>query len=306
MSVLQSEVQSEVPSIQGVVAAPAKPERSSSQIRQLIKKFSKHKLAVAGLVFTLLLILVGLFGFWLSPYDPAKISGDFGAAPSSEHWLGTDQLGRDVLSRLISAAQVSMLVGFATVALYVVVGTIIGLLSAYYGGWLDMMFMRVTDVVMAFPFMMVILVVVSVVGPSIWTLVIVLALFSWPSVARLVRGSVLSLKQSDYVKAAVTLGLNTPRIIFRHILPNAIAPIIVNATFGVAAAILTESGLSFLGMGVQPPLASWGNMLSDAQSITILSEKPWLWVPPGLMILLTVLSINFVGDGLRDALDPKQ
>jgi peptide/nickel transport system permease protein len=154
--------------------------------------------------------------------------------------------------------------------------------------------------------MMVILVVVSVLGPTLWTLVIVLALFSWPAIARLVRGSVLTLKQMDYVKAGVSLGLSTPRIVFRHILPNAIAPIIVNATFGVAAAIMAESGLSFLGMGVQPPTASWGNMLTDAQSISVMTDQPWLWLPPGIMILVIVLAINFVGDGLRDAFDPKQ
>jgi peptide/nickel transport system permease protein len=291
---------------EGAVMLPSITAKKDSQLRQLIRKFTRHKLAVIGLFFTVLLLLIGLFAPLLAPYDPAKVTGDFGAAPSAEHWLGTDQLGRDVLSRLISATQVSLLVGFATVALYVLFGTVMGLLSAYYGGWFDMLLMRITDVVMAFPFMMVILVVVSVVGPSLWTLVIVLALFSWPSVARLVRGSVLSLKQVDYVKAAVSLGLSTPRIILWHILPNALAPIIVNATFGVAASILTESGLSFLGMGVQPPAASWGNMLSDAQSISVLSDQPWLWVPPGLMILITVLAINFVGDGLRDAFDPKQ
>lgn len=290
----------------GSVNVPVQTDNSASQLKQLMKKFRKHKLAVAGLYFTGILILIGLIGPLLTPYDPAKVAGDFGAAPSAEHWLGTDLLGRDLLSRLISATQISLLVGFATVAIYVLFGTLMGLLSAYYGGWFDMLLMRITDVVMAFPFMMVILVVVSAVGPSIWTLVVVLALFSWPAVARLVRGSVLSLKHADYVKAAVSLGLHTPRIIFGHILPNAIAPIVVNATFGVAAAILTESGLSFLGMGVQPPTASWGNMLSDAQSISVLSDKPWLWMSPGLMILFTVLAINFVGDGLRDALDPKQ
>lgn len=290
----------------GVKADLEKQEYSESQFRQITRRFMKHKVALAGLLFTVLLLLVGLFGPWITPYSPTKVTGAFSAPPTPEHWLGTDQLGRDVLSRLISATRISLIVGFATVALYVVFGTILGLLSAFYGGWLDMIVMRITDMVMAFPFMMVILVVVSVLDPSLQSIVLVLALFSWPAIARLVRGSVLSLKQTDYVKAAIALGLRTPRIIFRHILPNSLAPIIVNSTFGVAAAILAESGLSFLGMGLQPPAASWGNMLSGAQSISILSTQPWLWLPPGLMILFTVLAINFVGDGLRDAIDPKQ
>ncbi|MCQ4085322.1 oligopeptide ABC transporter permease [Saccharibacillus sp. JS10] len=291
----------------GVQAIPSVAvELPETRFRQVSRRFVKNKMAVIGLLFCLLLFAIGLFAPLLQPYAPDEITGDFAAAPSSAHWLGTDQIGRDVLSRLISATQVSLLVGFATVAIYVAFGTVVGLLSAYYGGWIDTVVMRITDMFMAFPFMMVILVVVSVVGPSLFTIIAVLALFSWPSIARLVRGSVLSLKQADHVRAAVSLGLRTPRIIRHHIFPGAMAPIIVNATFGVASAILTESGLSFLGMGVQPPTASWGNMLSEAQSISVLSGQPWLWLPAGLAILLTVLAINFVGDGLRDALDPKQ
>ncbi|WP_258403600.1 oligopeptide ABC transporter permease [Paenibacillus pabuli] len=281
-------------------------EETEGVFRQMVRRFLKHRLAVAGLVVTLLLILIAIFAPWLSPHSPYEVTAEFSAAPSSSHWLGTDQVGRDVLARLLYATRVAVTVGFGTVALYVAFGTIIGLWAAYVGGWVDMMVMRITDMFMAFPYMMVILVVVSVLGPTLWTLVLVLALFSWPSIARLVRGSVLTLKQMDYIKAGVALGLSTPRIVFRHILPNALAPIIVNATFGVAAAIMAESGLSFLGMGVQPPTASWGNMLTDAQSITVMTDQPWLWLPPGIMILVTVLAINFVGDGLRDALDPKQ
>ncbi|GGO06037.1 oligopeptide ABC transporter permease [Saccharibacillus kuerlensis] len=291
----------------GIQTAPeADAGQSESRFRQLSGRFVRNKMAVAGLIFCILLFAVGIFAPLLQPYPPDQVTGDFSAPPSSAHLLGTDQIGRDVLSRLISATQISLLVGFATVAIYVAFGTLVGLLSAYYGGWIDTVFMRITDMFMAFPFMMVILVVVSVVGPSLLTIIGVLALFSWPGIARLVRGSVLSLKQADHVRAAVSLGLKTPRIIRQHIFPGALAPIIVNATFGVASAILTESGLSFLGMGVQPPTASWGNMLSEAQSISVLSGQPWLWLPSGLAILLTVLAINFVGDGLRDALDPKQ
>lgn len=271
--------------------------------RQTLRKFRRHKLAVAGAVVTLLLLAAALLAPVIAPYDPEEVTGVFSAAPSAEHWLGTDQVGRDVFSRLVYATRVSLIVGFASVFLYVTFGTLAGLVSGYFGGRLDMAIMRITDMFMAFPFLMVILVVVAVLGSDMTTIILVLALFSWPGVARLVRGSVLTIKQLDYVRAGVAMGYGTPRILFGHILPNAAGPIIVQATFGVASAIMSEAGLSFLGMGVQPPIASWGNMLTDAQSLTVLTEQPWLWIPPGAMILLVVLSINFVGDGLRDALD---
>jgi peptide/nickel transport system permease protein len=196
-------------------------------------------------------------------------------------------------------------VGVGAVAISLVIGTILGLLSGYYGGKIDMVIMRLTDVFMSFPHLMLILVVVSVVGPSLTNVILVMGLLFWTGVARLVRGSVLQVKQLDYVKASIVLGLSTPRILFQHILPNVIAPILVNGTFGIAAAIIIEASLSFLGLGVQPPTASWGNMLTDAQSLTVLSSQPWVWVPPGLLIMVTVLAVNFIGDGLRDALDPK-
>jgi peptide/nickel transport system permease protein len=210
-----------------------------------------------------------------------------------------------VLSRLIYGSRVSMSVGVGAVAVYVLIGVLLGLLAGYYGRWVDMVIMRITDVFMSFPYFMVILILVSVLGPSLLTIILVIGLLAWPMISRLVRGSVLSIKQTDYVQAAVTLGYSTPRILLRHILPNALSPIIVNATFGVAQAIILESGLSFLGLGVRPPAASWGNMLSEAQSITVLSSQPWIWIPPGLMILFAVLSINFVGDGLRDSMESR-
>lgn len=290
----------------GEASELAGEEEAPGFIRQVARRFARHRLAVAGLAVTLALVLAGLLAPLLTPYSPNGVTAHFSAPPSVEHWLGTDQVGRDVLSRLIAASRVSLTVGFATVALYVAIGTLIGVVSAYVGGWLDMIVMRVTDMFMAFPFLMVTLVVVSVLGAGLRTIILVLALFSWPTVARLVRASVLSLKQLDYVKAGKSLGYSTPRILLRHLLPNAIGPIIVNATFGVANAIMSEAGLSFLGMGVQPPAASWGGMLSDAQSLTVLTDQPWLWAPPGMMLLIVVLAINFVGDGLRDALDPKQ
>ncbi|WP_217556820.1 oligopeptide ABC transporter permease [Paenibacillus sp. GbtcB18] len=286
----------------GTAETEAEPD-SPRPWRQALGKFKRHKLAAAGSVVTLLLIAAALLAPVIVPYDPKEVTGVFSAAPSAEHWLGTDQVGRDVFSRLVYATRVSLIVGFASVFLYVTFGTLVGLVSGYFGGWLDMAIMRITDMFMAFPFLMVILVVVAVLGSDMRTIILVLALFSWPGVARLVRGSVLTIKRLDYVRAGVALGYSTPRILLQHILPNAAGPVIVQATFGIASAIMSEAGLSFLGMGVQPPTASWGNMLTDAQSLTVLTEQPWLWIPPGAMILLVVLSINFVGDGLRDALD---
>jgi peptide/nickel transport system permease protein len=192
------------------------------------------------------------------------------------------------------------------VAIYLVIGTVLGVIAGNLGGPVDGVIMRIADVVLSFPSLMLIIVIVSVIGPSIYNVMLVIGLLGWPAVCRLVRGNALSLRERDFVTAARAAGVGTTRTAFRHILPNTLGEIIVAGTFGVAAAILTEAGLSFLGLGVQPPMASWGNMLIDAQSLTILESMPWLWLPPGLMIALSVLSINFVGDGLRDALDPRR
>ncbi|HEY0472983.1 MAG TPA: oligopeptide ABC transporter permease [Kribbella sp.] len=286
------------------VTAPALgKERSSAGL--VVKRFLRHRMAVAGLVVVVLLVLMAALAPLLAPHDPNRIFATFEAPPSADHLLGTDSVGRDVLSRLIYGSRVSMSVGVGAVAVYVLIGVLLGLLAGYYGRWVDMVIMRITDVFMSFPYFMVILILVSVLGPSLLTIILVIGLLAWPMISRLVRGSVLSIKQTDYVQAAVTLGYSTPRILLRHILPNALSPIIVNATFGVAQAIILESGLSFLGLGVRPPAASWGNMLSEAQSITVLSSQPWIWIPPGLMILFAVLSINFVGDGLRDSMESR-
>ncbi|MBS4210946.1 MULTISPECIES: oligopeptide ABC transporter permease [Neobacillus] len=274
-------------------------------LQLIIKRFMKHRLAVAGSILMLLIILMAIFAPVIAPKDPYQVYDEFSAPPSAEHWLGTDQVGRDLFTRLIYASRVSMAVGLGAVLIYTLIGTILGAVSGYFGGWVDIVLMRLTDVFMSFPGLMLILVVVSILGPSLFNIIWILGLLGWPAVARLVRGTVLSLKHVDYVKSGVVLGLSTPRILFQHILPNAIAPILVQATFGIAAAIIVEASLSFLGMGVQPPTASWGNMLTDAQSLTVLTDQPWLWVPPGVMIVIVVLAINFIGDGLRDALDPK-
>lgn len=279
--------------------------KEESYLRVIRKKFFKHKLAVFGLIVFSLIVLMALFAPLLAPQSPYSVNGDFADQPSAEHLLGTDQVGRDLLSRLIYASRVSLAVGIGAVAIYVVIGTILGAVAGYFGKWVDMVIMRLTDVFMSFPYLMVILVLVSIMGPSLLNIILVIGLLGWPSVARIVRGSVLMIKEMDYVKAGVALGLPSWKILFQHILPNCLAPILVNATFGIASSIILEASLSFLGMGVQPPTASWGNMLNEAQSLTVLATQPWLWLPPGLMILLAVLSINFMGDGLRDAMDPK-
>lgn len=280
--------------------------REESYLHMVTRRFLRNKMAFCGLIIFAIFVLIAFLAPLIAPYDPNRIFNDFDASPSSAHLLGTDQVGRDVLSRLIFGSQVSLTVGIGAVAIYVAIGIVLGLLAGYFGKWVDMAIMRVTDVFMSFPYFMVILVLVSIVGPSLSNITIVIGLLGWPAIARLVRGSVLSIKEMDYVKAGVALGYSTPKIIFQHILPNALAPILVNATFGVASAIIMEASLSFLGMGVRPPAASWGNMLTEAESITVLSSQFWLWFPPGLMILLAVLSINFVGDGLRDAVESQQ
>ncbi|MDR2394164.1 MAG: ABC transporter permease [Treponema sp.] len=267
--------------------------------------FCRHRLAVGGLGFIVVLMAGALFAPQLAPQDPYRIGSEFSAAPNKEHRLGTDPVGRDVLSRLIYGSRVSVSVSLGAVALTTLLGIVLGLESGYFGGLWDMIIMRIADVFMSFPSMMLIMIVSSIAGPGLDRMILIMGILGWPSVARLVRSMVLSIKQQDYTKSAVTLGFNSQRILFIHILPNALGPILVNATFGIARSILMESSLSFLGMGVNPPTASWGNMLTDAQSLSTLTARPWLWVPPGLLILLSVLAFNFVGDGLRDALDPQ-
>jgi peptide/nickel transport system permease protein len=195
-------------------------------------------------------------------------------------------------------------VGLVAVSIYTLIGIILGAFAGYYGGRVDSIIMRMADVVLAFPSLIIIITIVSFLGPSVWNIMMVIGLLGWPPMARILRGQFLSLREQEFVVASRAIGAPNRTIIFRHMLPNALAPIIVAATFGIASAILLEAGLSFLGLGVQPPTPTWGNMLSDAQSLPVLQSMPWLWLPPGVMIALAVLSINFIGDGLRDAFDP--
>lgn len=285
-------------------AHPARPAPSPRAVA--LKRFLRHRLAVTGFALVLLLGVIAIFAGSIAPADPYRI--DLRAPrtpPSSAHALGTDMVGRDVLSRLICGSRVSLTVGLVAVGLYMAIGVTLGAVAGYYGGALDAAIMRVGDMILAFPTLILVMVTVSLVGPSIWNIMAVLGFLGWPQVARLARGLILTLRRQEYVLAAVTSGASDGRVLVRHILPNTAGPLMVAATFGVANALLTEAALSFLGMGVQPPTPSWGNMLFDAQSLNALENMPWIWVPPGVMILLTALAINFLGDGLRDALDPR-
>ena len=282
-------------------AAEAPAERSNPVLR----RFMRHKLAVFGLVILVGLIFTAVFAPQLAPYPPNEIMATMDDRPSAEHRLGLDMVGRDVLSRVIHASRISLSVGVVAVTIYVVIGTALGSIAGFYGGKVDIVLTRLADMFLSFPQIMLILVIVSFVGPSIWNIMVVLGLLGWPPIFRIVRGQFLTLREQDFVQAGRAMGARDFRLIFRHILPNSMGPILVAATFGTATAILTEASLSFLGLGVQPPQASWGNLLINAQSITVIESMPWLWVPPGAMIFVSVLAINFVGDGLRDALDPR-
>lgn len=269
-------------------------------------RFRRHRLALVGIVLLAILAIIAIFAPLLAPHSPYAVDlSAYRKPPGGSHPLGTDSAGRDVLARLMYAGRVSLSVGVVAVSIYVAIGLVLGGLAGFFGGIVDATVMRLADMVLSFPAIIVIITLVSILGPSIWNVMLVIGLLGWPPIARLVRAEFLTLRERDFIVASRSIGAPSGRIIFRHILPNAMTPVIVNATFGMAQAILLEAGLSFLGLGVQPPTASWGNMLNEAQSITILEEMPWLWIPPGILIALAVLSINFVGDGLRDALDPR-
>ncbi len=284
------------------LATQALPPRSRTSVWG---RFRRHTIAVIGTAILLVLIIGAVGAPVLGRHDPYKVSiSAYRKPPSSTYWLGTDASGRDVLSRLLHAGRVSLSVGLVAVSIYATIGIVLGALAGFYGRWIDSLIMRAADIVLAFPTLILIITIVSILGPSIYNVMIVIGLLGWPPIARIVRGLFLTLREREFIVAGRTIGASNSRLIFRHILPNALAPVIVAATFGMANAILLEAGLSFLGLGVQPPTPSWGNMLTDAQSLTVLESMPWLWIPPGIAIALAVLAINFIGDALRDALDP--
>lgn len=311
------------------VAAPLQPEaifadeevlatQEAGQWRMVWRRFLRHRLAVAGALVLGIITVVCLAAPWIAPYpydkqDPLLINVFPG--PSREHWLGTDELGRDVLSRLMYAGRISLTVAISSTLLSVIIGVLVGAVAAYYGGAVEMILMRFTDMMLALPTLPLLLVFSKMLRDfvglqqlfgealSVYVIIVVLTLFGWMGVARLVHGSVLSLKHREFTEAARALGASGWRIIFAHLVPNSVAPIIVAATLGVGTRIIAEASLSFLGLGIVPPTPSWGNMLSDVQAY--MWTNPWLAFYPGVTISIVVLSINLMGDALRDALDPR-
>ncbi|MBE3574523.1 MAG: ABC transporter permease [Firmicutes bacterium] len=286
-------------------AAAEPKELVQSPWRLAVRHFARNPLAVAGLVFIAFVTLMALFAPVIAPYKFDAIDlFNIKAPPSAQHWLGTDELGRDELTRLLYGARVSLSVGLLATLLSTLIGLVVGAVSGYFGGWIDTILMRFVEAMLSFPSLFLLIILASLIptGIDVKAMVLILGLFGWMGLARLIRAEFLAIKQKEYAEAAVALGVPTWRIMLRHFLPNALGVIIVSMTLGVGGNILSESALSFLGVGIQPPTASWGNMLTNAQDYVW--NAPWLAVWPGLAIFLTVLAFNFVGDGLRDAFDP--
>jgi peptide/nickel transport system permease protein len=296
------------------VASQLQPTTSSFSTKKgkspfcfVLQRFMKNKMAVAGVWILLLLVLLSISAPLLTAWDPAQTDlYQTELRPDGMHFLGTDDLGRDIYARLLYGGRISLLIGLFTMIFTVLIGGTLGAISGYFGKWIDYLVMRVSDMLLTLPSLLMILTFVAILPKTDeWTLIYILAITSWAGTARLMRGEFLSLREREYVLSAKAIGCGDFRIIFRHMFPNAVAPLIVNATLLMAAMIIIESALSFLGFGVPQTTPTWGNMLNQARNLTLLEEQPWLWLPPLLMIVLTVLAINFIGDGLRDAFDTK-
>lgn len=268
------------------------------------RSFRKRKLGLVGALIVIFLILMALFGNLITPYDPLEMhTADALQEPSAKYWLGTDRFGRDQLSRLINGTRISMTVSFGSICIAAVLGVIIGLVSGYYGGYIDSIIMRLLDIIFAFPMLLLALVLVAVLGPSLRNVLIAIGFVQHARFARIVRGSVLSVKEKEFVEGIRSVGARGKTIIFRFILPNVLSPVIVQATWGLSIAIMLEAALSFLGLGTQPPMPSWGLMLNESRRFMELA--PWMTIFPGLAIMFAVLGFNLMGDALRDALDPR-
>ncbi|GAB4562313.1 MAG: ABC transporter permease [Anaerolineae bacterium] len=278
------------------------------------RQFTRHRMAVIGLIVVAVLALASIVGPMVSPYDPYRSNfSERYQPPSLQHPMGTDDLGRDMLTRILQGGRISLSIGVMAMTLALIIGTLVGAIAGFYGGKIDNLLMRFTDLMLSLPQLFVLILMTILLrsinipllqaGGGVFAIVFVIALLSWMTVARLVRGSFLALREKEFVEAARALGISNTRIMFRHILPNAMSPVIVAGTLRVASSIITESGLSFLGFGVQPPTPTWGNMLKNAQD-EMMRGNLWMAIFPGLMIFITVIAINYIGDGLRDALDP--
>src|SRR5699024_4681884 len=283
-------------------------EKHLSPFQLSLRRFFKNKLAVLGLVIFIFMVCVAIFAPFFAEHSPTQTDLlKVEQSPSSEHILGTDSSGRDNFSRLVYGSRISITIGVAAMLFTVVIGVTLGSLSGYYGGIIDGIIMRAADLVLALPFIVLALTIISIVERvTIGIFITIIALTTWPTLTRIIRGSFLCLREQEFIQGAKALGATDFQIIRKHFLPNAVGPIIVNATLLMATMIIAESALSFVGMGIPQPTPTWGNMLTEAQNIRILRNHPEAWIPPGLSILVTVLAINFIGDGLRDAFDPKR
>ncbi|MGH1299349.1 oligopeptide ABC transporter permease [Bacillus pretiosus] len=290
-----------------------KKGNESSPWRQAYKKIKKNKMALCGLYVLIFMFLFSFIGPIFSPYADGKVQvTQINKSPGLLHWLGTDQLGRDILTRLMQAGRISLTIGLASMLLSVILGALLGAIAGFYRGVVDHLIMRVADVLMSIPGLPLLIIMGAILSewklPSeyrLYVVMIILSLVGWPGLARLVRGQILTLREQAFMQAADVLGLKDSRKIIHHLIPNVFPLLIVVATLGVAGSILSESALSYLGLGVVPPTPSWGNMISAANSLIDFQKRPWLWIPPGFAIFITVVSINLLGDALRDALDPK-
>ena len=274
--------------------------------RGLWRRFRRHRLSLIGMAILGLIAFGSIFAPWISFHDPNFINLDkIKDAPSLTHYLGTDAAGSDVWARLLYGSRITLVIAAVGLLIGVVIGTLIGMLSGYYGGWIDNVLMRFTELIMTFPTLFALIILVSILGQTVFNIMWIMGILGWTGIARLVRGQVLAIREMDYVAAAGAIGASDRRILFGHILPAAMPYVAVAGTLGLASFILIEAALNFLGLGVHIPTPTWGNMMKGAQNIHTIQNEPWLWVPPGLAIALTVLAVNFVGDGLRDALDPR-
>jgi len=287
--------------------------KSESLWMQSFRRLKKNKLAMGGLAFIIFMLLFSFIGPLFSPYLSDKVNvTSINQPPSFSHWLGTDKLGRDILTRLMLAGRISLTIGIASMIVSVIFGAVLGAISGFYGGIIDNIIMRFADILMSIPGLPLLMIIGALLSEwkvpgqyRIYVVMLMLSLVGWPGLARLIRGQILTLREQPFMQAAEVLGLSDKRKIFNHLIPNTIPLLLVVATLNVAGAILSESVLSFLGLGVVPPTSSWGNMIDAANNLIDFQRRPWLWIPPGVTIFLTVISINLLGDGLRDALDPK-
>ncbi len=272
-------------------------------------KFIKNKIAMVSLLFLILVAILSFLAPYITSIDITKVNiGQMSLKPSADHWLGTDKSGRDVFTRLLYGGRISLLVGISCTVSVIFLGTLVGSIAGYYGGKIDSILMRFTDFIMVFPFLVFVIVLNAVlqgIVSGLWVLIIVISLLSWGGVARIVRSKILSEKENEYILAAISIGGKPSKVIIKHLLPNVMSTIIVQASILFASMIVVESGLSYLGFGVPQEVPSWGNMLSSANEPDVLQNKPWIWLPPAIMITLTILSINFIGEGLKDAFNPK-